>query len=346
MELGRTKRARLIRKFLMNAIRAGDSQFIHHAMETFHISRQAIFNHLKFLIRMGYLTATGNTRARVYILGPNRSHSARFPLSNLDESTVYYRDFGFIFSDLSRDLENICHYGFTEILNNAIDHSGGTTATVKATREEGMVTIRISDDGEGIFDHIARVFKLSDPRASLFELSKGKLTTDPDNHTGQGIFFTSRAFDNFYIFSGDLIFSHQDGDANDYLLHNERERKGTHVYMSISAQSEKNLKSIFDDFTGSEEEDFVFNKTVVPVKLALYEGERLISRSQAKRILNRVENFKTVLLDFQGVDMIGQAFADEVFRVFARKNPRVDLIPIKVTAEVAKTIQAAQSSKD
>lgn len=345
MPLARTKRARLIRQFLMNAIKAGDVNFIQDAMETFEVSRQAVFNHLKGLVDAGRLKAMGNTRARVYVLGPVRSHRAFFNLKDLDESAVYYRDFGFIFNDLPRDLESICHYGFTEMLNNAIDHSGGTFVLVHTDRDSEAVTIRIHDDGEGIFSHIARILNLSDPRESLFELSKGKLTTDPDHHTGQGIFFTSRAFDSFYIFSGDLIFSHNDGDKNDYLLHNEKDRKGTHVVMKIALDSKKNLKAVFDEFTGSEEEDFVFNKTVVPVKLALYEGERLISRSQAKRILNRVEKFKTVLLDFQGVDMIGQAFADEVFRVFARKNPRLELIPANVNEEVYKAIQAASSQE-
>lgn len=50
------------------------------------------------------------------------------------------------------------------------------------------------------------------------------------------------------------------------------------------------LADVFDAFTGTEDEDFAFNTTVVPVKLVLYEGEKLVSRSQAKRILNRVEN--------------------------------------------------------
>jgi len=230
------------------------------------------------------------------------------------------------------------------MLNNAIDHSGGTLATIDVDRTPEILTIRIYDDGEGIFYHIARIMNLSDPRESLLELSKGKLTTDPDNHTGQGIFFTSRAFDYFIIYSGDLIFSHNEGDENDLLLHNETVHKGTKVLMRIAMNSDKNLKSTFDAFTGNEDEDFVFNKTVVPVKLTLYEGERLVSRSQAKRILNRVERFKTVLLDFQEIDSIGQAFADEVFRVFARRNPQIMLVPINLTTNVERTIQAAKNS--
>lgn len=346
MKLATTKRAEIIRRFLLNSIKAGNSHFFHDAMEAFQLTRQAIHNHLTALVKAGYLVAEGNTRGRIYVLGPTRSHKGEFSLAGLRESDVYYRDFGFMFSGLPPELENICHYGFTEMLNNAIDHSVGTVAVIEVDRTAESIEINIADDGEGIFNHIARIMNLSDPRESLLELSKGKLTTDPDNHTGQGIFFTSRAFDHFLIVSGDLIFSHHDGFKHDFLLHNANDHIGTKVLMNIALNSDKNLKAVFDNFTGDEDENFAFNKTIVPVKLVLYEGERLVSRSQAKRILNRVERFKTVMLDFQDVDFIGQAFADEVFRVFARNNPQITLIPVNITKSVEQAIKAAENSNN
>ncbi len=78
----------------------------------------------------------------------------------------------------------------------------------------------------------------------------------------------------------------------------------------------------------------------------LYEGEKLVSRSQAKRILNRIEKFKTVLLDFEGVDSIGQAFADEVFRVFARRNPHITIQPTHTTETINRMIHAAKNYQD
>ena len=59
----------------------------------------------------------------------------------------------------------------------------------------------------------------------------------------------------------------------------------------------------------------------MPLLLAQYEGEKLISRSQAKRVAHRFERFERVELDFAGVPDIGQAFADEMFRVFAKRIP-------------------------
>jgi anti-sigma regulatory factor (Ser/Thr protein kinase) len=343
MELADTKRSEVIRRFLLNYIKAKNPHLIHDAMEAFGITRQAVHHHLSELVDKGFLQASGNTRGRVYTLGYNRSQKSVFQLKGLSESDVYYRDFGIVFSDLPKELENICHYGFTEILNNAIDHSGGNEVTIEVERTAESVAISIIDDGEGIFNHIARILKLADPREAILELSKGKLTTDPDNHTGQGIFFTSRAFDEFQIYSGELVFVHSAGAPKDVLLHDDERHCGTDVIMAIRMDSGKTLSAVFDGYTSGEAGDYAFDRTVVPVKLALYEGERLVSRSQAKRILNRVERFKIVMLDFTGVDTIGQAFADEVFRVFARKNPQIQLTPINMSDEVKKMVTAAQS---
>lgn len=85
---------------------------------------------------------------------------------------------------------------------------------------------------------------------------------------------------------------------------------------------------------------FGFNKTVVPVKLAKYGTDQLISRSQAKRVLARVDQFTQVIFDFTGVDVIGQAFADEIFRVFPIDHPNIKLLPSKANKEIMGLIQS------
>jgi uncharacterized protein (DUF1330 family) len=67
----------------------------------------------------------------------------------------------------------------------------------------------------------------------------------------------------------------------------------------------------------------------------------LVARSEAKRILARLESFAEVVLDFSGVDSIGQAFADEVFRVYATAHPGVKLTPIHANEEVNRMIRRA-----
>ena len=68
-----------------------------------------------------------------------------------------------------------------------------------------------------------------------------------------------------------------------------------------------------------------FHKTLILVKLMELEEDFLISRSQAKRLINRFDKFVEVVLDFDGVTQIGQAFADQIFRVFQNKHPNVHL---------------------
>ena len=85
------------------------------------------------------------------------------------------------------NLKSICHYSFTGMLNNSIDYSGGSMVGVDAERTRELISIRVFDDGEGIFNHIVRILNLSDQRKSLRELRKEKLMTSSGNHSGQGI---------------------------------------------------------------------------------------------------------------------------------------------------------------
>lgn len=102
------------------------------------------------------------------------------------------------------------------------------------------------------------------------------------------------------------------------------------------------MTTVFDE--DADLDEYTFDKTVVPVRLAQHEGEKLVSRSQAKRLAHRFERFKRVVLDFEGVDEIGQAFADELFRVFAAAHPDVRLTPINTAPRVADMVRRALSA--
>lgn len=69
-------------------------------------------------------------------------------------------------------------------------------------------------------------------------------------------------------------------------------------------------------------------------KLAQIGNEQLIFRSQAKRLIARFDRFKTVTLDFREVETIGQAFADELFRVYALAHPQAELLPMHMSQKV------------
>jgi hypothetical protein len=214
---------------------------------------------------------------------------------------------------------------------------------VQVSKTAISTEILISDNGVGIFKKIQAEFDLLDERHAIFELSKGKLTTDPKNHSGEGIFFTSRMFDTFRILSGGLYFSHTRGKPSDWLLEQSKEHSGTAVFMELNNHTARTTKKVFDEYTQGD--DYAFNKTVVPVDLAKYGADELISRSQAKRLLSRVELFKQVVFDFKNVEMIGQAFADQIFRVFANEHPEIRLLPINMSKEVKEMVSRAQANR-
>ena len=245
---------------------------------------------------------------------------------------------------LPRNVRDIWHYGCTEMLNNAIEHSAGSQLAIRINRTARDTEIMLADDGVGIFGKIQRELALDDPREAILELAKGKLTTDPEHHTGEGIYFASRMFDEFSIISGGLYFTHQHAATEDWLLQASAQGRGTAVYMRIANDSPRKMAAVFEQFA-SPEEDYAFRKTVVPVRLAQIGEQNLVSRSQAKRLVARFEQFKTVVLDFSAVESIGQAFADEVFRVFQRAHPGVELVVANANAAVTMMVRRARSHR-
>jgi anti-sigma regulatory factor (Ser/Thr protein kinase) len=230
---------------------------------------------------------------------------------------------------------DIWQYGFTEMFNNALDHAQASTITVDFTKTAAGSVVIIRDDGVGIFRKIQAALGLLDERHAVLELAKGKFTTDPKRHSGEGIFFSSRIFDRFSITSGSVNFSHQAKAQEDWILEAE-ESGGTTVRMELANHTARSINKLFRQFTSGD--DFGFTRTVVPVRLAQYGDDNLVSRSQAKRLIVRFEKFRTVVLDFKGVALIGQAFADEVFRVFALAHPEVELNPLNANKEVSQMI--------
>jgi anti-sigma regulatory factor (Ser/Thr protein kinase) len=290
------------------------------------------------------LREKGATRSKVYELAPIVEWQDNYPLGSPapSEDYVWRTDIDKLLGPLPDNVRNIWHYGFTEMFNNAVDHSEGSGVWVYINKTAVNTEMLIGDNGVGIFRKIQRAMNLEDERHALFELSKGKLTTDPERHTGEGIFFTSRVFDSFDILSGGVYFSHEFGKEYDWLAERLKpEDGGTAVFMRLSNHTARTTTKIFDQFTDGAD-NYGFNKTVVPVNLAQYGNDQLISRSQAKRVMARVELFSKVLLDFENVPAIGQAFADEVFRVFAAAHPTIQLVAINTNPEVDQMIQRAE----
>ncbi|MEM6543284.1 MAG: DUF4325 domain-containing protein [Pseudomonadota bacterium] len=339
--VGLRKRGEDIRCFIIENVEEHPRDITTIAAEKFDVSRQAINKHINKLVEQGSINRSGKTRNRTYTLAPTAQYRESFELSpSLEEDQVWRRNIKPRLGELPDNVMDIWHYGMTEMINNAIDHSDGATLLVNIVRTAQDTKAIIHDDGIGIFRKIMTELDLEDERHAVLELSKGKLTTDPTRHTGEGIFFTSRVFDSYAIMSGEVYFSHNFEDIEDFILQNERPMNGTTVFMDISNNTARTTKSVFDQYT--TDEDYGFNKTVVPVKLAQYGNENLVSRSQAKRLLARVDRFRIVVFDFEDVETIGQAFADEIFRVFASNNADVEIYSTNMTKDVAQMVGRAK----
>lgn len=336
-----------IEKFIIELIAEQSGDVARAVAERFGVSRQAAGLHLHRMVERGDLVAEGETRGRRYRLRVQkhvqRTYDLSGPTATIAEDRVWADDVLPILSDVASNVRDICHYGLTEMVNNALDHSNSPTMLVDVSRTASRIELEVYDRGVGIFRKIREAYGLEDDRHAIFELTKGKLTTDPKRHTGEGIFFTSRMFDEFHILSGGLSLSHR-RDATDWLIESRGAATGTRVSMSIRSNSTHTDKEVFERYA-SEQDDYAFNRTHVVVNLARSEGENLVSRSQAKRLLARLERFREIVLDFRGVDSIGPAFADEIFRVFRSAHPGSRLTPANTTDDVARMIRRALAAE-
>ena len=322
-------------------------------LREFKVSRQYVGTIFGQLIQSGELIKIGSTRNASYVspeylrahpaILPN-SFSRRLKNAHLEEHKVL-AEIENRFPQLTRMKEHtkaIFDFAFSEMLNNAIEHSRSKSIVIEISLTPSELWFIINDSGIGAFRNIMHTKKLNSELEAIQDLLKGKTTTIPKSHTGQGIFFTSKAADVFVLDS----FGEQltvDNIAHDVKIRkSDSLKRGTRVIFKIRMTSHRHLSDVFKEYTNLEEEsDYGFDKTDIRVKLYTTSGIN-ISRSQARRILHGLEKFKIVLLDFDKVPMIGQAFADEIYRVFHNKHPDIKLQETNANEAVAFMIKRAR----
>lgn len=316
------------------------------------VSRIYVHRILQGLRQEGLVILVGKTRQATYVLTSDTKtvQKARaainhisFRLQNqeLAEDLVFARierETG-IFLDVPEEVRKIVQYGFTEMLNNAIDHSRSTQIVVDCKRTETAITFSVRDFGIGIFTNVRETKKLPGTLEAIQELLKGKITTMPEKHSGQGVFFTSKAADTFTIDSGDkkLTFNNL---LSDIFISDRTPLKGTLIFFAIHIRSKRRLADVFNAFTADIDGDSEFSKTRVSIKLFQF-GKDLLSRSEAKRVVLNLEHFREVELDFKDVTTVGQAFGDEIFRVWHNAHPTIRLISINANDNIKLMIRRA-----
>jgi anti-sigma regulatory factor (Ser/Thr protein kinase) len=295
---------------------------------------------LQALVIGGVLERRGKGRATRYRL---RGVRRRFRLVGLDE----HRAWEDVAAEIARirpletDAARSLAYAASEILNNAVDHSDGRTVEVAVRFEQGGGTVTtVRDDGVGVFRRVCEDFGYATPADAIVQLEKGKLTSDPTRHSGEGLFFSSKAVTRFRLESQGTAWI-VDNQVRDSGIGPSEVRRGTRVQLEMVPGYVRPLEDLFAAYT--DPQSLQFTRTRATIKLAGL-GKTLVSRSEAKRLLARLAEFQHVTLDFSGVEVAGQGFCDEVFRVFARAHPKVALEPVGMSDTVAFMVNRARAA--
>lgn len=318
----------------------------------FGFTRQYASQILRIMTNANEVVKFGSTRSSFYALpefideiGPS-AVTRRLKNQGIKEHEVF-DDLILAFPAFRTAPENvrsIIHYAFSEMLNNAIEHSQSKNIEVKMENDGRIIRFVVSDFGIGVFRNVMRKRNLKSELEAMQDLLKGKVTTDPKAHTGEGIFFTSKAASRFVLES----FGYQmiiDNTIPDIFFQEEKQiNRGTRVIFTIVHNSDRHLNEIFKKYQ-SRPGSYAFDKTEIHVRLFTM-GTVYVSRSQARRILVGLEKFKKIILDFDRVPNVGQAFADEIFRVFQNRHSDISIEPINMNETVSFMVKRAEQPNE
>jgi anti-sigma regulatory factor (Ser/Thr protein kinase) len=298
----------------------------------FGVSRQYLNQLLLALISDKKMIKLGETRSAFYVSTSYlEKHpeiiptifKKRYKNKNLEEHKVLMdiENRFPLLVDLPENIHSIFTFAFSEMFNNAIEHSQSKSINAKVSFKDDLLSFTIEDSGIGVFRNIMQKKKLKSEVQAIQDLLKGKTTTMHKSHSGEGIFFTSKSADTFILNSFNYKMT---VTAKDVIIkHIPTIKRGTSIIFEINKNSDLHLNDVFKKYTNlSEDNDYGFDKTEIRVKLYTTGGIH-ISRSQARRILSGLEKFKIILLDFEKVTVVGQAFVDEIYRVFQNMHPDI-----------------------
>lgn len=314
-----------VKSYILRLIKSNRKDYVKSAVEAFGVSKSSVYNYVKQMEADGLIEKSGNS----YTL---KTESYCYSFKNagdLGEDRIYNQ---FISQHIQfkKNVNSIWYYAFTEMMNNAIEHSSSENIYVGINQNCLETQILIKDDGIGIFKNIQKFMKESrNESVSLREcvslLFAGRFTTAKQYHTGEGIFFTSHIMDEFIIYSDDNFFTRNNftsSQIEDENLHNFMSMdKGTLVKMTLGNNSKKVLSEVFNTFAPVDEG---FIKTIIPIA-HMFPGGNPVSRSEARRLLESISVFTDIKLDFSGVEEIGQGFAHELFVLGKQKYPQMSL---------------------
>ena len=329
--------------WITEAARAHPHDLSHHVAERLGLGLAAARHLVRKLVQLDWLQRCGGVNRPEYRPGAFRQVVRRYTLAGLQEDLPWAQDFAPCF-DLRDNVAQLAQTAFTELLNNAIEHSGGTRVTVSMRQTPTQLQLLVSDDGRGIFDAIGATYQITDPALAMLELAKGKLTTRPEGHTGRGLFFTSRMADIIDLHANNQAFQQRDWQREQWQRGRAACRQGSAVYVAISLDTDRTVDEVLRRYS-LDGQGYDFDRTVVPLRLASGSQLALASRAQARRVAARLQRFRRVELDFEGLAEVGHGFADELLRVFHHQHPEVELVPVNMAPKVAALIESVQEAE-
>lgn len=312
------------------------------------VSRKWISTLITGLVRNGGLIKSGSTAGAIYALPENvselgdviKKHLVRANIKEHEVLDNINHQAPFLLH-LDEDLRSLFDYAFSEMLNNAIEHSRSKYVDLEVGINDKTLWFTVSDNGIGVFRNVMEKRKLGSEFEAMQDLLKGKTTTRPHAHSGEGIFFTSKVADIFVLESFGYSMR-VDNNLPDVFFEQTVSKKGTKVSFWIAQNAQKHLQNIFSLYE-TDHNNPDFDKTEIHVRLYKV-GTVYVSRSQARRILTGLEKFKHIILNFDQVSTVGQAFADEIFRVFQHRHPSVKISTVHMNEAVKYMIDRVDKS--
>ena len=341
-----------IKRYMLEKIRKDDVDYLQKTTYNFQISNTTVKRYIRECLDQQILVEDTSVGCG-YRLKKMEYQYEYVADDILEEDTIYYRDILPLLNDVSEEARHIWCYVFMEMMNNAIEHSRCKHICCRIVKDALYTEIAITDDGIGIFKNIQNylnttIGKKVTYQEVLTELYKGKMTTAKENHSGEGIFFSSKMVDEFAIWSDNAVYLAGTQERSQFVqshllaYYTGLNNIGTMVMMKLTNQSDRELGEVFDMYAPVNEG---FVKTRIPIKEVCTGGQPM-ARSQARKILWRLEQFSKVEFDFSEIAFMGQGFADEVFRVFKGHYPDVEIIPIHACPRVLGMIKHVQRGEE
>lgn len=330
--------------YMLQHIDTDDKNLVNKAVDAFNVSRTTIYNYLKQMVTKNIIQKSEKCSCKYELVSTGQIFRYSTD-TQLEEDRLYDNDIFPLIKNLSKNVQDIWRYIFTEIMNNAIEHANASEILCRVEQNYLFTEIAILDNGIGIFKKIQQFFKENGENISLDEavdsLFPGKLTTDSNHHSGEGIFFSSRLADRFYIQSSGKIFTHNTFNDFKFSMPEEINFDGTTVFIRLANNSHKQIKDVFDMFSNP---DVGFFKTQIPIA-HMFETGYPVSRSEARRLGTCIKAFEEVDLDFKNVSNIGQAFTHEIFVVFTNNNPDIKISFSNANDDISKMIRRVVNTK-